>query len=199
MASFNKVILMGNLTRDPDLRSTPSGSSVCELGLAMNRRFVVNGQEREESCFVDVTVWGKSAESCKRFLEKGSPVMIEGRLQLDQWEDRDGGGRRSKLRVVAESVQFLGSRRDSGGSDNSNGGYNNGGYGGGNSYSNGGYNNNSYGNNGGYSNGGRSYEPRPYQGRTAGRNDGGQAAPMPPPMPENAFDPGTEAEENIPF
>lgn len=202
MASFNKVILMGNLTRDPDLRSTPSGSAVCELGLAMNRRYTVNGQDREESCFVDVTVWGKSGENCKRFLEKGSPVLVEGRLQLDQWEDRDGGGKRSKLRVVAETVQFLGSRRDGGGEGGGN--YNNGG----------GYNNNNanYGNNGGnYNNnggnygnngGGRSYEPRPYQGRPGGRsNDAAPAAPgaMPPPMPENAFNPGTDAEEDIPF
>ncbi len=188
MASFNKVILMGNLTRDPDLRSTPSGSAVCELGLAMNRRYTVNGQEREESCFVDVTVWGKSAENCKRFLEKGSPVMVEGRLQLDQWEDRESGSKRSKLRVVADTVQFLGLRRESG-SDNGNGGY------GGNSYNNSG--NGSYSNSGNYGNGGRSYEPRPYQGRNSSRNDAPGA--MPPPMPENAFNPGTDAEEDIPF
>ena len=114
MASLNKVFLMGNLTRDPDLRTTPSGASVCEFGLAVNRRFTVNGNERDETCFVDITVWSKAAENCKRFLEKGSPVLVEGRLQLDQWDDRDGGGKRSKLRVVAEQVQFLTSRRDGG-------------------------------------------------------------------------------------
>ena len=114
MASLNKVFLMGNLTRDPDLRTTPSGASVCEFGLAVNRRFTVNGNERDETCFVDITVWSKAAENCKRFLEKGSPVLVEGRLQLDQWDDREGGGKRSKLRVVAEQVQFLTSRRDGG-------------------------------------------------------------------------------------
>ena len=115
MASLNKVFLIGNLTRDPDLRNTPSGAAVCEFGLAVNRRFVANGHEKTETCFVDITVWNKSAENCKRFLEKGSPVMIEGRLQLDQWDDREGGGKRSKLRVVAEVVQFLGRRDDADG------------------------------------------------------------------------------------
>ena len=141
MASLNKVFLMGNLTRDPDLRTTPSGASVCEFGLAVNRRFTVNGNERDETCFVDITVWSKAAENCKRFLEKGSPVLVEGRLQLDQWDDRDGGGKRSKLRVVAEQVQFLTSRRDGGDGAsaprNENGyqqqrGYSRGSYGGGN-------------------------------------------------------------------
>lgn len=108
MASLNKVFLLGNLTRDPDLRSLPSGQAVCELGLAVNRRYTSStGEAVEEPCFVDVVVWGRSAENCKQFLEKGSQVMIEGRLQLDQWEDRNGGGKRSKLRVVAEQVQFM--------------------------------------------------------------------------------------------
>ena len=109
MASLNKVFLIGNLTRDPDLRNTPSGAAVCEFGLAVNRRFVANGQEKTETCFVDITVWNKSAENCKRFLEKGSPVMIEGRLQLDQWDDREGGGKRSKLRVVSRALAFVSS------------------------------------------------------------------------------------------
>ena len=95
MASLNKVFLLGNLTRDPDLRSLPSGQAVCELGLAVNRRNTSStGEAVEEPCFVDVVVWGRSAENCKQFLEKGSQVMIEGRLQLDQWEDRNGGGKR---------------------------------------------------------------------------------------------------------
>lgn len=112
MASLNKVYLLGNLTRDPDLRGLPSGQSVCELRLAVSRRFVSgNGQESEETCFVDVVVWGKSAKNCKQYLAKGSPVLVEGRLQFDQWEDRNGGGTRSRLRVVAEQVQFIGSRR----------------------------------------------------------------------------------------
>jgi len=108
MASMNKVFLMGNLTRNADLRFTPGGSAVCEFGLAVNRRYVANGQEKDEPCFVDIVVWGKQAESCNRFLEKGSPVLIEGRLHYDQWEDKETGGKRSRLRVVAERVQFLG-------------------------------------------------------------------------------------------
>ena len=114
MASLNKVFLLGNLVRDPDLRGLPSGQSVCELRMAVSRRFVSNGgQETEETCFVDVVVWGKSAKNCKQYLTKGSQVMVEGRLQLDQWEDRNGGGMRSRLRVVAEQVQFL-NRRSAG-------------------------------------------------------------------------------------
>ncbi len=201
MASLNKVILIGNLTRDPDLRYTPSGAAVCELGLAMNRRFTVNNQEREETCFVDVTVWAKSAENCKRFLEKGSPVMVEGRLQLDTWEDREGGGKRSKLRVVAEQVQFLGARReggDQGGYAGNNGGQNYGGQGNYGAPQQGGYNNGGQGNYGGQNGG--NYEPRPYQGRNSGAPRGNAApVPPPPPMPEGAFNPGTDAEEDIPF
>ncbi|MDD3153777.1 MAG: single-stranded DNA-binding protein [Victivallaceae bacterium] len=114
MASLNKVFLLGNLTRTPELRYTPSGSAVCEFGLAVSRRFQVNNQDREEVCFVEIIVWGKPAESCKNYLDKGSPALIEGRLQYDQWEDRDGGGKRSKLRVVADRVQFVGGRRGDG-------------------------------------------------------------------------------------
>ena len=106
--SLNKVLLMGNLTADPALRYTPGGAAVCELRMAINRNFMgSNGQPREEVCYVDVTVWGKTAENCPRFLAKGSPVFVDGRLQLDQWEDRETGKKASKLRVVAESVQFL--------------------------------------------------------------------------------------------
>lgn len=112
MASLNKVFLMGNLTRDPELRYLPnSGSAVCEFGLAINRRFVSKGQDKEETCFVDLVVWGKQAETCDRFLKKGSPALIEGRLQLDQWEDRETGKPRSKMRVVAERVQFMSGSR----------------------------------------------------------------------------------------
>lgn len=111
MASLNKVYLIGNLTREPDLRGTPGGTSVCTLGIAVNRKYTSNGQERDETVFVDVEVWGKTAEVCHRNLAKGSSVMIEGRLKLDQWEDRNGGGKRSKLTIAAENVQFL-SRRD---------------------------------------------------------------------------------------
>ena len=113
--SLNKVYLMGNLTADPALRYTPGGAAVCELRMAINRTFMAgNGQPREEVTYVDVTVWNKAAENCQRFLAKGSPVFVEGRLQLDQWEDRETGKRSSRLRVVADSVQFLNTsaRRD---------------------------------------------------------------------------------------
>lgn len=108
MASLNKVFLLGNLTRVPELRYTPSGAAVCEFGLAVNRRFVANNQEKDETCFVNIVVWGKQGESCQRYLEKGSLAMIEGRLQFDQWDDRETGKKRSTLRVVAERVQFVG-------------------------------------------------------------------------------------------
>ena len=111
MASLNKVFLLGNLTRDPDLRGLPSGQSVCELRLAVSRRFQnSSGQDVEDTCFVDVVVWGRTAANCKQFLSKGSQVMVEGRLQLDQWEDRNGGGQRQRLRVVAEQIQFMNRR-----------------------------------------------------------------------------------------
>lgn len=113
MASFNKVILIGNLTRDPDLRTTQNGTAICDLGLAVNRRWRdQSGRDQEETCFVDVAVWGRSAENCAQYLQKGAPVLVEGRLRLEQWEDRNGGGKRSRLTVVAEVVQFLGSRAD---------------------------------------------------------------------------------------
>lgn len=123
MASLNRVLLLGNLSRDVDLRNTQSGNSVCEFGLAVSRKFTSNGQQQEEVCFVDVEVWGKIAENCKQYLSKGSQVAVEGRLKLVQWEDRNGGGKRSKLKVIAENVQFIGSRRDDGGKRNDNGNY----------------------------------------------------------------------------
>ena len=106
MASFNKVILMGNLTRDPELRYTPGGSPVCSFGLAVNRRYRQNNEWKDEVCFVDITVWGRQAENCNEYLSKGRGVMLEGRLQQRSWETEDGQ-RRSKLDVVANNVQFL--------------------------------------------------------------------------------------------
>ena len=123
MPTLNKVFLLGNLTRDPDLRGLPSGQSVCEMRMAITRRYISNGKEVDETCFVDVVVWGKSANNCKQFLTKGSQIMVEGRLQLDQWEDRNGGGQRSKLRVVAEQVQFMNRRPAEGGYQPREGGY----------------------------------------------------------------------------
>src|SRR4029434_6103045 len=116
MASFNKVILLGNLTRDPEVRYTPKGSAVCDLGIAVNRVYTTDsGEKREEATFVDVTFWGRTAEVAGEYLKKGRPVFIEGRLQLDSWEDKQSGQKRSKLKVVADNVQFLGSRGGGGG------------------------------------------------------------------------------------
>jgi len=116
-ASLNKVFLMGNLTRNPELRTVPgNNASVCEFGIAINRRFIQNGQEKDETCFLDIVVWGKQAESCSRFLQKGSSVFIEGRLTYETWTERDSQKKRSRIRVTAERVQFLtsGQRRDEG-------------------------------------------------------------------------------------
>ncbi len=108
-ASVNKVILIGNLTRDPELRFTPKGQGLCEIGLAVNRKYKLDsGETREEVTFVDVTFWGKPAEIVSKWMKKGNPMYIEGRLQLDSWEDKTTGQKRSKLRVVAEEFQFLG-------------------------------------------------------------------------------------------
>jgi len=115
MSSLNKVFLLGNLTREPELRYTPGGSAVGEFGLAVNRKF----NDKEEVCFVDIVVWGKQAETCHRYLEKGVSVLIEGRLQLDQWQDKESGAKRSRLRVVAERVQFLGRGPGQGAADGS--------------------------------------------------------------------------------
>jgi single-strand DNA-binding protein len=117
MASVNKVFLIGNLTRDPELRYTPNGAAVTDLGLATNRVYVTkDGDRREEVTFIDVTVWNRQAENCCQYLKKGQPVHIEGYLKLDSWEDRTTGEKRTKLKVEAERVQFLaGGRRDEAG------------------------------------------------------------------------------------
>lgn len=116
MASFNKVILLGNLTRDPEVRYTPKGSAVADLGIAVNRQYTLdNGEKREEVTFVDVTFWGRTAEVAGEYLKKGRPVFIEGRLQLDTWDDKQSGQKRSRLKVIGENMQMLGSR--GGGSD----------------------------------------------------------------------------------
>ncbi|MDQ6625462.1 MAG: single-stranded DNA-binding protein [Verrucomicrobiota bacterium] len=111
MASFNKVILLGNLTRDPEVRYTPKGSAVADLGIAVNRQYTLdNGEKREEVTFVDVTFWGRTAEIAGEYLKKGRPVFIEGRLQLDTWDDKTSGQKRSKLKVIGENMQLLGGR-----------------------------------------------------------------------------------------
>ena len=108
MASYNKVLLLGNCTRDPEIKYTPKGTAVTDLGLAVNRVYTAdNGEKREETTFVDVTFWGRQAEIVGEFLKKGHPVFVEGRLQLDTWDDKQTGQKRSKLRVVAEGMQLL--------------------------------------------------------------------------------------------
>lgn len=189
MANLNKVMIIGNLTADPDVRQTPRGNTVAELRLAVNRvsSGPNEGERREETTFLDVTCWGRTAEIAGQYLAKGRPVFIEGRLQQDTWEDKQTGQRRSKIRIVAENMQLLGSRE--GGSQQQGGGsyqqrsnnYNNGG-----GYSNGG---NYGGGQGGYSNGGGNYG--------GGYSNGGyqQQRPQqspPPPMP-------AEEDDDIPF
>ncbi|MBQ9774897.1 MAG: single-stranded DNA-binding protein [Lentisphaeria bacterium] len=199
-AYLNKVFLMGNLTRDPDTRSLPSGTTVCEFGLAMNRRFSSNGKEQEESCFVEIVVWGRSAENCRQYLEKGSQVLVEGRLRYDQWEDRNGGGKRSKLSVVADQVTFIGPRRD-----NPQGG---------NSYGNNNYNapqQNPYGDAPRQNPYGAAPQQNPYGAPQMPRQQvpqyqgsmPRQQPPMPsmdaPEMPQSAFNPDEGLEDDIPF
>lgn len=116
MASYNKVFLLGNLTRDPEVRYTPKGSAVADLGIAVNRQYTLdNGEKREEVTFVDVTFWGRTAEVAGEYLKKGRSVFIEGRLQLDTWDDKQSGQKRSKLKVIGEMMQMLGGRPGAGG------------------------------------------------------------------------------------
>lgn len=111
MASYNRVILIGNLTRDVEVRHTPSNQAVANFGLAINRKYATSaGERKEETTFVDCEAWGKAGEAMGKYLTKGRPVFVEGRLKLDNWEDKDGS-KRSKLKVVVESFQFI----DSGG------------------------------------------------------------------------------------
>jgi len=112
MANFNKVFLMGNLTRDPELRYIPSGQAVATLGLAVNNRFGKGEDQKEDVLFIDVTVWGKTAENCAEYLSKGRSVFIEGRLKFRTWEQ--DGQKRSKVDVTASTVQFLGSGKQGG-------------------------------------------------------------------------------------
>ena len=200
MANLNKVMLIGNLTADPEVRTTPRGNSLTELRLAVNRvsSGPNEGERREETTFLDVTCWGRTGEVAAQYLSKGRPVFIEGRLQMDTWEDKQTGQRRSRIRIIAENLQLLGGRE--GGQQGSgyqqgggNGNYRQGGYqqGGGNYGNGGGYqqggsnygNGGGYqqgGNNGGYRQGGYNQQPAPQQ----------QHSPAPMPM---------EEEDDIPF
>jgi single-strand DNA-binding protein len=177
MASLNKVMLIGNLTRDPEVRYTPKGSAVCDIGLAMNRVYKSeSGEKVEEVTFVDVTLWGTTAELAGKWLHKGRPVFIEGRLQMDSWEDKATGQKRTRLKVVGEAMQFLGSAQGGGdrgpagggGGDEEGGGYSGGG-GGGGGYGGGGGGYGGGGGGGGYN--------RPQQRPAPQRGGAGGAAP----------------------
>jgi len=116
MPSLNKVMLMGNLTRDPELRVTPKGTPICQFSLAINRQFKMeSGESREEVIYVDIEAWGKQGETIAKYLTKGRPVYVEGRLRLDQWEDKNTKEKRSRMKVVLENFQFLGDSRAGGG------------------------------------------------------------------------------------
>lgn len=111
MANLNKVMLIGNLTRDPELRVTPKGTAICTFGLAVNRSFKdASGAKQEETTFVDVETWGKGAELLGKYAARGRPLFVEGRLRLDQWEDKNTKEKRSRLKVVCENFQLLGSK-----------------------------------------------------------------------------------------
>jgi single-strand DNA-binding protein len=133
MASFNRVILVGNLTRDPQVKYTTGGTAVTEIGLAVNRQWFdkQTNTRRDETTFVDVTLWGRTAEVAGEYLAKGRPVLIEGRLQTDTWDDKETGQKRSKLRVVGENMTMLGSRGDGGAPGGGGGGQGGGQQGGG--------------------------------------------------------------------
>jgi single-strand DNA-binding protein len=176
MASYNKVMLMGNLTRDPEVRYTPKGSAVADLAIAVNRVYTAeNGERREEVTYVDVTLWARTAEVAGQYLKKGSPVFIEGRLQMDTWEDKQTGQKRSKIKVVGEIMQLLG-RRDGGGDDEGGGG--------------------------GGGGGGASRPAQPRQSAGGGQQRGAQPARQQPPANEEFNEgPITEGmeEDDIPF
>jgi len=135
MASLNKVMIIGNLTRDPEIKYTPKGQAIAEISLAVNRNYsTADGEKREEVTYLEVTFWGKQAEVLGQWMKKGRPLYIEGRLRLDSWEDKESGKKQSRLRITGEEFQFLGSKNDGGGgggTDDAEGGSSRGGSGGG--------------------------------------------------------------------
>ena len=193
MASFNQVILLGNLTRDPQLRYIPgSNTPVVDFGLACNRRFKsANGEDREEVTFVDCSAFGKQAEVINQYCQKGKQLFVQGRLKLDQWEDKQGGGKRSKLSVVIEQFQFVGGRDGGGGQGGGGGGdvsYDSEGGGGGGGYGGGG------GGGGGYSRGPQRGGP------PQGRGNAPQRGPQNAPPPQQPFgDEEQFKDDDIPF
>ncbi len=125
MASLNKVMLIGNLTRDPEVRYTPKGNAVCDMAIAVNRRYVNDaGERQEEVTYLDIVLWNKQAELAGQYLAKGRSVYVEGRLQMDSWEDKATGQKRTKIRIVCENMQFLDSKGSGGGGGAGGGGGN---------------------------------------------------------------------------
>ncbi len=118
MPSLNKVMLMGNLTRDPELRVPPKGTPICQFSLAINREFKLeSGEKRDEVVYVDIEAWGKQGETIAKYVTKGKPLFVEGRLKLEQWDDKVTKEKRSRMKVVLEQFQFLGGRDNAGGGE----------------------------------------------------------------------------------
>ena len=180
MASLNKVMIIGNLTRDPELRYTPKGQAVTDIALAVNRRYVVDGEKREEVTYVDVTFWGKGAEIIAQYMKKGNPMYVEGRLRLDSWDDKTTGQKRSRLTVTGEELPFLGGKGEGGGSSQP------------------------YDDEGGSSRSSGSSSPRPQAqqrpsgGSSSGGYSSGSGGGGPAPSRPDAFPPGLDDDE-IPF
>lgn len=177
MPNLNKVMLIGNLTRDPEVRYTPKGTAVTDIGLAINRNYTLDdGERREETTFVDITYWGRQAEVLGEYMKKGRPLYVEGRLQLDSWEDKNTGQQRSRLKVVGDNFQFLGGRDDAGGGGGGGGSQSRGG--------GGGYQGGNQQGGGGYQGGGAPQQSAPPQ-----QQSGGGDYDSPPP----------EDDDDIPF
>lgn len=113
MANVNKVTLIGNLTRDPEIKYTPKGTAVCDISLAINRTWKDGDTKKEETTFVDITLWGRVAEVAGEYCRKGNPLYVEGRLAVESWDDKETGKKRSKMKVIGENIQLLGGKRDS--------------------------------------------------------------------------------------
>ena len=123
MANYNRIVLIGNLTRDPQLKFLPSQTAICEFGMAINHKYkTASGEQREEVCFIECTCFGKAGEVINQYMQKGRPILVEGRLKFDSWEDKQGGGKRSKHSVVVDNFQFLGGRDDAPGGQGGGGG-----------------------------------------------------------------------------
>ncbi len=171
MANYNKVILVGNLTRDPQMKYLPSQMPVVDFGLAVNHRYKTkSGEDREEVCFIDCSAFGRGAEVINQYCRKGRPLLVEGRLKFDTWEDKQGGGKRSKHTIVVDNFQLLGGRDNAAAGGGGGGGYDQGGAGGG-------------GGGGSYGDDQRQQAPRSNAGPPPQRG-GGAPAQRPAPAPE---------------